>query len=473
MNRNDEYNSLLTEQSETPAALAGVVERAKERSRKATRLRRAIATPICGFAAFLVVFVAAVNMSVTFAMACGKVPLLRELAAAVAFSPSLSAAVANEYVQPIDLEQTINGVTMRVEYVIVDQKQLNIFYTLRSQEYSNMGATPQISDADGVAINNFSMYGGGSFGLVQLSSERGNGGIRRFTLDFMEKDMPSSLNLTCKISDNGSWENAVPMPVADVPVQTEYSEPNWIAAFDFALHFDPNCTNRGEVFTVNQAVATDGQNYTVTTVEIYPTHLRLNVTDNADNTMWLQGLDFYVVNEKGERFDGIKNGISATGSEDSPMMTSYRLESPYFSKSKWLTVVISGATFSDKESIFVDLKNGTIKGALPVGAKFTGAERNGSGWTLMFTAPKREREGTPAFYQVVGGQCYGEDGHDYYFNVTSSTEGYYDEVGEYVDDKNVFTERCFLPDYPYDTVWLTPINSRVIELAAPIEIAIK
>ena len=44
-----------------------------------------------------------------------SVTVLRELAQAVAWSPSLSAAVENDYVQPIGQSQTVNGVTATVE----------------------------------------------------------------------------------------------------------------------------------------------------------------------------------------------------------------------------------------------------------------------------------------------------------------------------------------------------------------------
>ncbi|MFR7893274.1 MAG: DUF4179 domain-containing protein [Dysosmobacter sp.] len=55
-----------------------------------------------------------------FARACGRIPLLADLAKAVSWSPSLSAAVENDYVQPLRLSQSKNGITARVEYLIVD-----------------------------------------------------------------------------------------------------------------------------------------------------------------------------------------------------------------------------------------------------------------------------------------------------------------------------------------------------------------
>ena len=73
-------------------------------------------------------FVLAVNTLPTFALACGKVPVLRELAAAVAFSPSLSAAVEHDYVQYIGQSQSVDGLTLTLEYVIADAQQMVVFY---------------------------------------------------------------------------------------------------------------------------------------------------------------------------------------------------------------------------------------------------------------------------------------------------------------------------------------------------------
>ena len=72
-------------------------------------------------------FVLLVNLFPPFAAACGNVPLLRALAEAVRWSPSLSAAVEHDYVQPVDQSQNANGVTAAVEYLIVDRKQVSIF----------------------------------------------------------------------------------------------------------------------------------------------------------------------------------------------------------------------------------------------------------------------------------------------------------------------------------------------------------
>ena len=131
MNRNAEYEALLAELAATPPELDTTVDRALERRRAERRKRRRLfGIPAGSLAACFAAFVLLVNLFPTFAYACGGVPVLRELAKAVAWSPSLSAAVENQYVQPIEQSQTVNGITATIQYVIVDQKQVNIFFTL-------------------------------------------------------------------------------------------------------------------------------------------------------------------------------------------------------------------------------------------------------------------------------------------------------------------------------------------------------
>ena len=91
MNRNEEYSALLRELEDTPPALEKALPRARARLR-----RRRVLQPAASLAGLACCFVLLVNFCAPVAYACSRVPLLRELAAAVTFSPSLSRAVDNE-----------------------------------------------------------------------------------------------------------------------------------------------------------------------------------------------------------------------------------------------------------------------------------------------------------------------------------------------------------------------------------------
>lgn len=123
MNRNNEYNEFMQGLENTPLKLDFTLERARARKaahNKRRRVRKAIFVPLGTIAVVFVIFAALVNFSAPFAEACSKIPVLDRLAEAVSLSPSLSAAVENDYMQEIGLERTKNGVTARIEYIIVD-----------------------------------------------------------------------------------------------------------------------------------------------------------------------------------------------------------------------------------------------------------------------------------------------------------------------------------------------------------------
>ena len=133
MNRNEEYNTLLRELDQTPPELEYTVTRAKARARR-HQARRWVGVPVGTLAGAFAAFVLLVNTVPTFALACSHVPVLGDLAAAVDWSGSLSRAVEHDYVQVIGQSQTKDGITMAVEYVIVDQQQVNLFVCVENED---------------------------------------------------------------------------------------------------------------------------------------------------------------------------------------------------------------------------------------------------------------------------------------------------------------------------------------------------
>ena len=467
MSRMEEYKQIKEALREEPPALSYTINRASARLCQTRRKRRLFSIPIGGAVLFFAAFVAAVNLSVTFASACGRIPLLRELAAAVAFSPSLSAAVKNEFVQPIEQEQTINGVTMRVEYLIVDQKQVNIFYSLRAKDYGSLTAYPyNVSGIDEPLPYGPAMHGGG---------QDAHSGFRLAVLEFAGQGqiVPEALRITFAVFAHvGADTAAAPAPPADAYEAQAHTEPEPLTAFTFDLAFDPQFTASSEVVVLNQAFVLDGQTIVAESVEILPTHLRLNLADDDSNTAWLQGISFYMEDEKGRRFEGIQSGITATGTTDTPFMRSFRLESPYFAKSESFTLAITEATWLDKDkaraeidllSGFIDV-GGTDYG-LPEGAAIT-ALREGSGWRLSLT------------YDASGGSImmpfrsdyYDASGNEHFINSWSHTIRLRDGDPSGAEYETV---DFVLKAYPYDTVYLAPLFTRQTILDTPVYLPVK
>ena len=452
MNRNEEYRALLAELEQTPPELDSTVERASRRSAQRKR-RRLFSLPLGSLAACFAAFVVLVNVSVPFAHACGSIPLLRELAKAVAWSPSLSAAVENEYVQPIGQSRTENGITATIEYLIVDQKQVNIFFTLEGEGYKTLSTDfPEFTPEQACS-------------KIGAMSGQAPGTLLSFSLDY-PGEVPDGFTMTFGVTGEraGEEEPSPEYPGADQSIADEMLAPRpaeereILAEFTFDLQFDPQFTDQGEIIPVNETFQMDGQTFTVTEAEIYPTHVRINVEGDPANTAWLKGLDFYLENEDGERFDTVTNGVSASGDEDTPAMVSFRLESPYFSDSEHLTLSITGAEWLEKEHerVYIDLMHETAPW-LPEGVTLTSAQLREGGWFLMFqVAPTNGPASSPFsiyFYDAEGNRWETDQ-------IGFSTSG----------DKEPGHVMLPLKDYREDEVWLEAYYSHDTTEDTPIVI---
>jgi len=144
-NRTVEFQAMMNELASPPKQLEDSMQRARKRARRSRMLRR-FSAPLGTIASVAACFVLMVNLFPTFALACSSVPVIRELAAAVAFSPSLSAAVAHDYVQYIGQSQTVDGVKVDLGYAIVDQHQMVFVYSIDGGRFYT---SPELLDENG------------------------------------------------------------------------------------------------------------------------------------------------------------------------------------------------------------------------------------------------------------------------------------------------------------------------------------
>lgn len=450
MTRNEEYRQLLEQLDKTPPALEYTLQRAQTREKACRRKWRLLGVPAGSLAICFTAFVLLVNLFPTFAYACGGVPVLRELAKAVAWSPSLSAAVENQYVQPIRMSQTENGITATVEYVIVDQKQVNIFFTLEG-EYAYLSADmPTFSPVQRCSV-------------LGADFRQPPGTLLRFTLDYGEGNVPDGFTMTFPVFGEQSGEQNAPVPLErsyeeDLLSPEKEPEREMLAEFTFDLRFDPTYTDQGERISVQEEFTLDGQTLTVTEAEVYPTHVRIYVIGAEKNTAWLKGLEFYLEDEQGNRFEAISNGIVASGDKDTPANVSFRLESTYFSRSEHLTLHITGAEWLDKahQQVEIDLNNQTAPW-LPEGVELLEAKEYPDGWSLRFAVEEgiRRQPFSMTFYDE------NEQPHEMGSQGFSVLEG---------EDSDLHIP---LPDYHEDRVWLEAYYSRSTQAPQPVSIPIK
>ncbi|MBQ1208679.1 MAG: DUF4179 domain-containing protein, partial [Lachnospiraceae bacterium] len=364
-------------------------------------------------------------------------PFLDKLTETVMFSPSLQKAVEHDYVQPMGLEETQNGITVRVEHVIVDQKQVNVFYTVSSDRYNYLVARPDLLDAEsGEPAKVASVYGNERVSM---------GEMRHILADFGDTDVLSQMRLC--------------VDVMEVPVTPGHEEPTnqqWdaagsrepIASFDFLMTFDPTFTATGKVIELNRDFVLDGNRFSVSQLCIYPSHIRIQIEEDPDNLSWIRSLHFYLELEDGTVIAAGGNGISAFGNADTPSMTTYMAESSYFYDAECFRLVVTGADFLEKDfgKTYVNLEENTAEN-LPEGHEFVSAAMVGACWELEFLHP----DDGISHVQVYG-EFYDREGN------RISTDGIWWSGGDdgTIDHPVMRKSGYRLKDFSGSEVWIEP-----------------
>lgn len=415
MNRNQEYLELLEELEMNVPDLQRSVKKARARRFRHTFVYR----PAAVLAVCFVLFTALVNFSPIVAYACSQVPGLRELAAAVTFSASLSDAVENEYVQQVNLTQTKNDITVQIPYLIVDEKQVNVFYSLSSDRYEDLDAY-----LEPVSVNGSTDYGG--FGDCHSSENKGKK-LRVMTFEFDDNVAPRELEFRMIVQRLEKYE--------------------WVelAQFDFLLEPDLSLIGETEIIPAGRILEMNGQKITVRQIEVYPTNIMVELEEDPENTAWLKGLDFYIQADGFRKFEPTGHG---SGAENSRSILSYQADSTYFYRSRHIKLVIRGAEWQEKDmkKTRVDLLKGQAED-LPPGTALESVVKKGSSWKVTFRSNKKDLEGGIDPFD----DYYDAAGKEYYFDSTEIWPGEPFEEGNY---NHLVTYK--LRHYPYDEAWFLP-----------------
>ena len=434
MNRREEYWTLISKLKDEPAALETSVQRAVKRGRRSRRLRSL--NVFGGLAGACAAFVLMVNTAPAFAVSCGDIPVLKEIAAAVAWSPSLKQAIIHDYVQYVGQRQTADGVTVTLESVIADARQLVVFYRAEGLDgWHSMSCN--LKDKNGNDLEAYSVTSGSS-----------QDELNQFEIHFKDSAPPqdlileTQLHLTDELGQEGIHSN-----------------------FTFTLHLNPRKTAQTIQLPVNQWVDVDGQRLLVERLELTPTKTALYLDDDSANTAWLRRLEFHFTDADGDRYDKTDSTISSTGRADSEGFYTYYHQSLYFLKNlKGLTLHITGADWLDKENhtVELDLTTGQADWLPDYIQKLAVKEENYAG-----SGPQKTLEITSANL----GMCleytyYDPDGGEHHFNGGGMRRGY-------TDDQGVFHPHLFyytLKDYPFDQVIVDLTYTHTSHLDVSIEI---
>lgn len=360
MKRNEAWEDLLNQAEQIPDELETRLNRTIARAERREKRRRWL-KPLIGVTGTAAAFVLLVNSSVTFALAASRVPIVRELVEAVAFDPSLKAAVAHDYVQLVGDTYTQDGVTVTVEYLIADPMNVSVFYSLSDEQGRDLELIPHLQDTAGNALPVSMTFG--EEGMEKNEGEKGLFDTLRtyLGLDKVQKTLytwrlhaskegviQTQMQLKVEVRNLEHWKDAE-WNAFDEPEVQESRAPEVMFTLDIPIAIEPQFLKSGRVFPVNQTVDVLGQKLTIDEIAIYPSNTRIIWHTDPENDAWLTYLPFYLTDEDGNRVDGIRNGVSGTGNDRDYGGGAIWLDSAWYDTAEHLTVHLDDAAIVPKD----------------------------------------------------------------------------------------------------------------------------
>ena len=311
--------------------LAGIAQ-AKAGNIQRKRKRKRITWTAAMVAVLVLTFVTSIRISPAFANTIASIPGMEAFVAIIQQDKGLQAIFEEEYYQKIGVSETKENVTLTIDGVILDETGMNVYYTVESpKKMKNVQLKEmELTNSESIPSGGIS-YGG--LGVEDVKSYQESLEItfeKRFVFDDLHFEFTTDIEV-----DGKETSFAIPF---EVPKQTQLSKS----------------------YTLNETVELDGQQFTVDEVVISPLRTAVQVTfDESNSKKILAFEDMRLIDEKGEVWSKIANGVGAFGPEEGRRTHTFFLQSNYFTTPKRLYLQINKAQAVKQEQAYLVVNTDT------------------------------------------------------------------------------------------------------------------
>lgn len=277
--------------------------------------------------AIIIMFIASIRISPVFASTVAKIPGFASLVEMITYDKGLEDIVENEYYEPLNISVTENDLTFTLEGIIADQTGMIIFYNLKAPyDISSIGQRGDVRIKQGGQ---------------DLEAGYGMGGST------LEETM--IVHSKVELNAPNGIDYSDPQFIFEIQFQ-DMAETKFIVPFTL---MEPIAASKR--YELNDVVTIDGQALTVEYVVISPLRAEVAISvDEANDMQLLQFDDLRLVDETGEEWGNIRNGISGTGNIRKGK-ASYYIQSNYFRKPEQLTLQIGGVQALPKGEDYIEV----------------------------------------------------------------------------------------------------------------------
>jgi hypothetical protein len=358
---------------------------------------------------FLTLLVGGVRTSPAFASYLSQIPGMERIVQMISNDKGLQLAVNHNLLQPINVTDSHDGVSLTIDNIIRDEARLVVFYTLEGPKTT----TDTLND-------------------IQLLDEKGeflHASYQTFTMQQIvgEKDRSSFIDVMIP-------ENTPPLKHVTVSFgsRPKVDAKKWQVSFIL----DPDkAQNPKKVLNIDKSITIGGQIIHIDKATIYPTRLLLNVSFDEMNSQHIfQLLDLKLVDDKGREWK-FRSSFSTMNNDHQQLIY---FESMYFAEPKSLTLHGTGISALDKNelNVVIDPKSEALLKA-PDGLSYVGSSIWGMDLRVNFRVKNlADGTGNLAFSEMIDAE-----GKTYTIGNSGWTSG-----NEFGDSWNMITGAANAPE---------------------------
>lgn len=316
------------------AVQSGFEKAKKEQALKRRRIRKQCTWSVAVVAILLISLITSISVSPAFADKVAAIPGMDRIVALIQQDRGLTAAVKNDFYQPINKSQEKNGITVTLDGVIADNTGLVIFYSVLTEEV----------DVNSLKLKSLQLWSGVN---------------RMVSWEFSDSGLPS----TSKKDSNfysGSMHIDKVTDKKDLSWFIRLQNGEKIENFKIPFSYKPMDVESKNII-VNKDVKIEGQSFKIKELIVNPIRTVIKVEENPKNTKKLLARPFdelELIDEKGRKWSAIPGGAYK------PLWKSNVWEVPlkesfYFYNPKKLTLKFGKVAAMDKEEAHIIINTET------------------------------------------------------------------------------------------------------------------
>ncbi|MEK3979129.1 DUF4179 domain-containing protein [Psychrobacillus sp. FSL K6-2836] len=311
------------------AVQSGFAKAKKEQALKRVKIIKRSSWSIVIAAILLISFITTISVSPVFANKVASIPGMDRVLSLIQQDKGLTAAVENDYYQPINKSLEKNGITVTLDGVLADNNGLVVFYSVQSKEIDiSKLELKYIQLWSGLHTTNYSFDLGSH--SIPLAPEENT-------------DIYSTSEHLWKVKQGKDLSWVVGLKNGD---KTEH----------FRIPFSYKKMDvESKNFIVNKEVKIEGQSLKVKEVIVDPIRAVVKIEENPKNTKKLLARPFdelELVDEKGRKWSAIP-GNAYKPLEEGNVWEVPLKESFYFYEPKKLTLTFGKIAAMDKEEAYI------------------------------------------------------------------------------------------------------------------------